>query len=313
MAKAFINLLHVGRATLQVASRDWVIRRTDLEAVKKELEFCRMSVKIHPNEAEVRTCRRRLNGRHDLKVLLLKKDWKKVGQEALVKLFPRLVSKGLGRGEYGVELATVMDGAVDDDAAVRPLDGATVVVDNDDGDGESTAVEVDTSRVDTAEGSPPWRGCRSPPTRGGGCRSKRISPLRAICANVDLRASRPPPSAAIAVVHSNDRNSIVEYRKVSGTVRRGDAGSRLGRRLPGRGRASCDGTQVGDRCWEYMASVEVEGRVRIEFYLSRFAAFGRRRCGVCRVSSMIRRDAAPREYYGSFCVLCVLAGGQGGV
>jgi len=34
-----------------------------------------------------------------LKVLLLRKDWKKVGQLGLVKLFPRLVSNGLGKGE----------------------------------------------------------------------------------------------------------------------------------------------------------------------------------------------------------------------
>jgi len=49
--------------------------------------------------AEDLACRRRLNGRHDLKVLLLRKDWKKVGQLGLVKLFPRLVSNGLGKGE----------------------------------------------------------------------------------------------------------------------------------------------------------------------------------------------------------------------
>jgi hypothetical protein len=52
---------------------------------------------------------------------------KKAGQLELVKLFPRLVSKGLGRGESGVELETVISEAVDNAAVTVLLDGATIV------------------------------------------------------------------------------------------------------------------------------------------------------------------------------------------
>jgi hypothetical protein len=39
-AREDIRGAHVWRLAEQVASRVWVIRRTDLEAWKKELEFC---------------------------------------------------------------------------------------------------------------------------------------------------------------------------------------------------------------------------------------------------------------------------------
>lgn len=45
---------------------------------------------------EVDVCRRRDNGTHSLKVSLERKLLKKAGQEEVVKLFPRAVSKGIG-------------------------------------------------------------------------------------------------------------------------------------------------------------------------------------------------------------------------
>ena len=46
------------------------------------------------------TCSRRLSGRQEVKVLLLRKELKKFGQSGLVKLLPRLVSKGRGSGTF---------------------------------------------------------------------------------------------------------------------------------------------------------------------------------------------------------------------
>lgn len=49
-------------------------------------------------DSGIRTWRRRDSGRHSLKVVLDRKFVKKVGHVELVKLFPRLVSKGDGNG-----------------------------------------------------------------------------------------------------------------------------------------------------------------------------------------------------------------------
>lgn len=69
--------------TEQVASRVWVRRMGEREALKKDWEFWR----------------RRERGRQDLNVALLRKELKKSGQEVVVKLEPMDVSNGEGRGE----------------------------------------------------------------------------------------------------------------------------------------------------------------------------------------------------------------------
>ena len=67
------------------------------------------------------TSRRRENGRQDLKVALLRKLVMKLGQLGSVKLSPKLLSKGLGRG-LGL---TVPEGAL----PLVVAEPATVVVD----------------------------------------------------------------------------------------------------------------------------------------------------------------------------------------
>lgn len=58
-------------------------------------------MRLH-EEKDSRTWRRRERGRHSLKALLDKKDWKKAGQLDAVKLFPILESNGLGRADVSV-------------------------------------------------------------------------------------------------------------------------------------------------------------------------------------------------------------------
>ena len=69
-----------------------------------------------------------LNGRQDLKVGLSRKELKKSGQAELVKLLPRLVSKGLGRAELRSEpgaVIKVVEGWAERDVV---LEGWRVVV-----------------------------------------------------------------------------------------------------------------------------------------------------------------------------------------
>jgi len=143
-------------------------------------------------------------------VLLPRKELKKAGQLELVKLFPRLVSKGLGRGESGVELETVISEAVDDAAVTVLLDGATIVDSVEDAAEEEkdANVDVDDKNIVEAEESPACRRCRS--THGAGRRSMRISPFLANCASVYLCVSLPMLSVATAVLHSINRKSTVE-------------------------------------------------------------------------------------------------------
>lgn len=55
----------------------------------------------------VPTCRRRLNGRQALKVLLLRNEVKKSGQALELKLLPMFVSKGLGIAELVPDVCAV--------------------------------------------------------------------------------------------------------------------------------------------------------------------------------------------------------------
>lgn len=126
-----------------------------------------------------------------------------------------------------MELATVMDDSVDDGAVVAPLDGDPVDEDRvvaANVDTETDAVDVDNTRLEEPEGSPACRRRRSTrgPDAGAGRWSTRISPLRAICASVDLSASRRPLPAAKAdvVVHNRDRKSRIEYGIMNGIVHR---------------------------------------------------------------------------------------------
>lgn len=159
-----------------------------------------------------------------------------------------------------MEVDTVIGVSVDDAAVVGLLAGVPVVEDTIDAvnvDTEPDAVDVDDTRPDEPEGSPACRRWRSTRGAGAGRRSTRISPLRAICTSIDLSASpRPRPVANAVVVHSSDRKRRIECKIVIeiGIVLRRHASLRLGRRLPGRGRARCDGNDVGGRSWEDMAS-----------------------------------------------------------
>lgn len=72
------------------------------------------------------TWRRREKGRHWLKVALERKLWKKAGQLGVVKLFPRLESKGLGRELESVDGGAVLmldGGDVDEEASLWLVDG----------------------------------------------------------------------------------------------------------------------------------------------------------------------------------------------
>lgn len=161
------------------------------------------------------TCKRRLKGRHDLKVLLLRNVWKKAGQAELVKLFPRLVSKGLGRGELGMVVDTVISEAVDEEAVPTLLVGATMVDGRDVVD-EGKDINVDDVDMDETDESPACRRYRS--KRGAGRRSMRISPFLANRASVDLWDALSRPVPAIAVVHNTDRKRTIDQRVVRGLV-----------------------------------------------------------------------------------------------
>ena len=73
---------HCWKLTLHVASNVWVSRTRERVVVKKELEVCSSKE----------------NGKHSLKVSLARKLLKNCGHDGEVKLFPRLVSNGLGSG-----------------------------------------------------------------------------------------------------------------------------------------------------------------------------------------------------------------------
>lgn len=153
-------------------------------------------------------------------MLLARKDLKKFGQFELVKLLPRLVSKGRGSG------ALVDDGAVITVVVEEPeLVGGAVTV-----EGKGVAV-VETSRKDeddaetvalvvgVSKGSPPWR--RWTATCSNGRRSTRISPLRDSRANSGPRRNWAGISVAPAAVHNVESNRMVERitsRMVRGSV-----------------------------------------------------------------------------------------------
>jgi hypothetical protein len=84
----------------QVASRVCVTRTMDFSAWKKDWE----------------DSRRRENGRHALKVSLLRKLVINSGQLGSVKLSPKLLSKGLGRG-LGLEVPEAVVPLVDAEPA----------------------------------------------------------------------------------------------------------------------------------------------------------------------------------------------------
>lgn len=69
------------------------------------------------------TCKSRLSGRQEVNVLFPRNELKKFGQSALVKLLPRLVSKGRGSGT-SVDSGAVMTVAVEEPEL---LDGAVTV------------------------------------------------------------------------------------------------------------------------------------------------------------------------------------------
>ncbi|MCJ1378204.1 hypothetical protein MMC17_001300 [Xylographa soralifera] len=176
-----------------------------------------------------RTCRRRLNGKHELKVALFKKESKKAGHEELVKLLPKLVSKGLGRGSLvgtveavikeedavGVEnklAEEALEGFVDDDgmeAAEGPavLAGATPEVDN------GVAV-VEPKRLPSCRG----KNRRSLfPTRGTGRVSIRIPPLCATSAVSNSASYLFRPVSASDMPHIVAKTSRVKIH-VQGTA-----------------------------------------------------------------------------------------------
>lgn len=127
---------------------------------------------------------------------LFKKESKKVGQAELVKLLPKLVSKGLGNGA----LVGTLEAVINEDAVgledVNAEELAELVVDGDCEDAVEVAIEVEAMlEVDRGvavvepNGSPPCRGEKRRslrPTRGMGRRSKIISPLLAISASSAL-------------------------------------------------------------------------------------------------------------------------------
>ena len=80
-----------------------------------------------PTGGRRRTCKRRLNGKQDSKVALFRKESKKAGQEELVKLLPKLVSKGLGSGTLVGTTEAVIKGedavGVEDELAEEALEG----------------------------------------------------------------------------------------------------------------------------------------------------------------------------------------------
>ncbi|MCJ1376157.1 hypothetical protein MMC20_007397 [Loxospora ochrophaea] len=124
--------------------------------------------------------------RHDVKVLLLRKEWKKFGQLSLVKLLPRLVSNGFGNGEVDAGL----DAVISDVAAVEEatLDGEIITVGavdevawEDGGLREEDGADEDEGE---SNGSPFPLGCRGIRC-GSGLGSSRISPPRSSLASVE--------------------------------------------------------------------------------------------------------------------------------
>lgn len=137
-----------------------------------------------------------------MKVVLARKVLKKDGQLDMVKLLPRLVSKGRGRTELvagtrvegvGVEVGAEVESkeVVWDESAVLELTGG--VMEDDSG----VKVEVEMNGVDfvsveeaaaedTSNGPPPCRACNLQSACGSGRRSTRISPLLAYCANSEF-------------------------------------------------------------------------------------------------------------------------------
>ena len=79
------------------------------------------------------TWSRRLNGWQAVKFGSLRKDLKKLGQLSLVKLLPRLVSKGSGRGELeGASAVVIGDVEVPVVDAEGPMVVAPLGVDDED-------------------------------------------------------------------------------------------------------------------------------------------------------------------------------------
>lgn len=98
-----------------------------------------------------------------MKVLLSRKELKKLGQPASVKLLPRLVSKGCGMAVEELPVSATSDVAADEADDVRV--GASVVGRADE-DEESSPVARRSNSGIRCEG-------------GGALRSYTISPLRA--------------------------------------------------------------------------------------------------------------------------------------
>jgi hypothetical protein len=134
----------VGRLTEQVASRVWVRRMGEREALKKDWEFWR----------------RRERGRQDLKVALLRNELKKSGQEVVVKLEPMEVSKGEGRGELERDVgatAMLVGVPVPDDEGGRMVvceDSVEAVADLDEGAEVEAEALADDDRELLSNGEP---------------------------------------------------------------------------------------------------------------------------------------------------------------
>ena len=136
-----------------------------------------------------------------MNVGLARKVRKKDGQLDMVKLLPRLVSKGRGRaelvagtraGEVGVEVGAEVESeeVACDESAVLELTGG-VMKDESGVEVEIEMVSVDLVLVEeaaaeTSNGSPPCRAYNLQSAFGSGRRSTRISPLLAYCANSEL-------------------------------------------------------------------------------------------------------------------------------
>lgn len=97
-----IKVLQLSKLTLHDAPSVCASLTGERWTVKKEVDVCFGSMHKFDDfsfpSAELGrlTCKRRDNGTHSLKVSLERKFLKKAGQEVVVKLFPKAVSKGIG-------------------------------------------------------------------------------------------------------------------------------------------------------------------------------------------------------------------------